>query len=371
MKTEISTFSVIRPVRIAAFSMMLSLLASACGPEEVIERAEVARPVKMITVGGATGDETLEIPGSVHAAQSAELGFEVSGRMSERLVEEGQVVTAGQVVARMDARDYEVLRDRARATRDTAKADYDRYSKAYAANAVTEQEVSRAKGQYDVAQADLDVAQKALDDTQLRAPFGGRIAKRLVDDFANVNARQPVLVLQDESSLELRVDVSERDWAQGDSSLSKDEATRRMNPRVRVASLGERQFPAYLKELSASADPVTRTYRVTFGFASPADANVSPGMTGSAIVDRYRRNVMGTAGLAVPFNVVAADADGNPFVWIVDTTTMRVSKRAVELGELSGDNLNIVSGLSGGDRIVASGVNSVTENMLVRDIENN
>jgi multidrug efflux pump subunit AcrA (membrane-fusion protein) len=140
---------------------------------------------------------------------------------------------------------------------------------------------------------------------------------------------------------------------------------------VRVASLGQRQFPAYLKELSASADPVTRTYRVTFGFASPADANVSPGMTGSAVVDRHRRNMTGAAGLALPSNVIVADADGNPFVWIVDTTTMRVSKRLVELGELSGDHANIVSGLTGGDRIVASGVNSVTDNMLVRDIENN
>jgi len=365
---DVNQTTVMRSTKIAAISMLLSLLTSGCGPDEVVERAEVARPVKIITIGLATGDETLEIPGSVHAAQSAELGFEVAGRMSERLVEEGQVVTAGQVVAKLDPRDYQVRRDRARASRDTAKADYDRYSKAFAANAVTEQQVTRSKGQYEVKQADLDVAQKALNDTELRAPFGGRIAKRLVDDFANVNAKQAVMVLQDESSLELRVDVSERDWVQGDSSVPRDQLTKMINPRVQVASLGERQFPGYLKELSASADPVTRTYRVTFGFESPADANVSPGMTGSVIVDRYKRNISGAAGLAVPSNIVTADADGNPFVWVVDATSMRVSKRPVELGELAGANVSILSGLSTGDRVVASGVNSVTENMLVRDL---
>lgn len=365
---DVNQTTVRRSTNIAAMPMLLSLLLSGCGPDEVVEKAEVARPVKIITVGLATGDETLEIPGSVHAAQSAELGFEVAGRMSERLVEEGQVVTAGQVVAKLDPRDYQVRRDRARASRDTAKADYDRYSKAFAANAVTEQQVTRSKGQYEVKQADLDVAQKALNDTELRAPFGGRIAKRLVDDFANVNAKQAVMVLQDESSLELRVDVSERDWVQGDSSVSRDQLTKMINPRVQVASLGERQFPGYLKELSASADPVTRTYRVTFGFESPADANVSPGMTGSVIVDRYKRNISGAAGLAVPSNIVTADADGNPFVWVVDATSMRVSKRPVELGELAGANVSILSGLSTGDRVVASGVNSVTENMLVRDL---
>jgi len=365
---DVNQTTVMRSTKIAAISMLLSLLISGCGPDEVVERAEVARPVKIITVGLATGDETLEIPGSVHAAQSAELGFEVAGRMSERLVEEGQVVTAGQVVAKLDPRDYQVRRDRARASRDTAKADYDRYSKAFAANAVTEQQVTRSKGQYEVKQADLDVAQKALNDTELRAPFGGRIARRLVDDFANVNAKQAVMVLQDESSLELRVDVSERDWAQGDSSVPRDQLTKMINPRVQVASLGERQFPGYLKELSASADPVTRTYRVTFGFESPADANVSPGMTGSVIVDRYKRNISGAAGLAVPSNIVTADADGNPFVWVVDATSMRVSQRPVELGGLAGANVSILSGLSTGDRVVASGVNSVTENMLVRDL---
>ena len=359
---------IMRFINMAVIPMMLSFGLVGCGPDEVVERPEVARPVKMLTVGLATGDETLEISGSVHAAQSAELGFEVAGRMSERLVEEGQVVTAGQVVAKLDPRDYQVRRDRARASRDTAKADYDRYAKAFAANAVTEQQVTRSKGQYEVKQADLDVAQKALDDTELRAPFGGRIAKRLVDDFANVNAKQAVMVLQDESSLELRVDVAERDWVQGDSSTSRDELTKMINPRVQVASLGERQFPAYLKELSASADPVTRTYQVTFGFASPTDANVSPGMTGSVILDRYKRNISGAAGLAVPSNVVIADAEGNPFVWVVDATSMRVSKRPVELGELSGDNASILSGLSAGDRVIASGVNSVTENMLVRDL---
>jgi RND family efflux transporter MFP subunit len=352
---------------IAAIAILLGLSLSACGPEEVVARAEVARPVKMITIGLAAGDETLEIPGSVRAAQSAELGFEVAGRMLERLVKEGQEVVAGEVVAKLDARDYETRRDRARASRDTAKADYERYEKAYETNAVTGQELNRAKGEYDVAQADLDVAQKALEDTELRAPFGGRIAQRLVDDFANVNAKQAVMILQDESSLELRVDVSERDWVHGNSDISREQLTKLIKPRVKVATLGERRFPAYVKERSASADPVTRTYRVTVGFANPADANVSPGMTGSVIVDRYSRNIAGVAGLLVPSNVVVADADGKPFVWVVDAASMRIGKRPVELGELSGGSIIILSGLSSGDLVVASGVNSITENMLVRD----
>ena len=358
--------------RLVSLLAILSGLVGACGQDAPVERAEVARPIKMISIGEDAGDRTLEIPGSVSAAQTADLSFEVSGRMLARIVEEGQIVEAGEVVARLDSRDYVAQRDGARARRDTAKADYDRYRKAFEKNAVTEQQVSRSKGQSDIAQAELDVAKKALQDTELRAPFSGRIARRLVDDFANVRQKQAVLVLQDESSLELRVAVAERDWARGNAGIPRDELTRRINPRVEVASIRGRFFPAYIKELSNSADPVTRTYEVTVGFESPADVNVSPGMTGKVIVDQYIENRAGIdAALSVPSNAVVADEEGNPYVWVVDSSTMRVAKQAVEPGELSGASVAILSGLSGGDVVVVSGVNSLTDGMLVKDLGGN
>lgn len=356
-------------LRLALLMASLLALVGACGQESPVERAEVARPIKFISIGEIAGTQTLEIPGSVSAAQSAELSFEVSGRMLARMVEEGQIVDAGEVVARLDARDYVAQRDAARARRDTAKADYDRYRKAFESNAVTEQRVSRSKGQLDINQAELDVAEKALQDTELRAPFGGRIAKRLVNDFASVRPKEPIMVLQDESSLELRVAVSERDWIRGDTSVSAAELTRRINPRVEIASIRGRLFPAYVKELSNSADPVTRTYEASFGFESPTDINVSPGMTGKVIVDLFTESAArGGALVSVQSNAVVADENSNPYVWVVDPLTMRVARRPVDLGELSGGMVFILSGLSGGDLVVVSGVNSLSDGMLVRDL---
>jgi RND family efflux transporter MFP subunit len=355
--------------RLACFTASLIALVGACGQEKPVERAEVARPIKFISIGEIAGTQTLEVPGSVSAAQSAELSFEVTGRMLARMVEEGQLVDAGEVVARLDSRDYVAQADAARARRDTAKADYERYRKAFESNAVTEQRVSRSKGQLDISEAELDVAEKALQDTELRAPFGGRIAKRLVDDFANVRPKESVMMLQDESSLELRVAVSERDWIRGDANVGVAEMTRRINPRVEIASIRGRFFPAYVKELSNSADPVTRTYEASFGFESPADINVSPGMTGKVIVDLVSESAArGGALVTVPSNAVVADEDSNPYVWVVDPQTMRVARRPVDPGELSGGVLFILSGVSGGDLVVVSGVNSLTNGMLVRDL---
>ncbi len=172
--------------------LLAAAIIAGCSKEPVVEAPVVARPIKMLAIGGGGILETLEAPGSVSAAQTSDLSFEVSGRMLERIVKEGQAVSVGEVVARLDDADYDAERDRARARRDTAKADYDRYAKAFESNAVTEQQVSRSKGQLDIAEANLRVAAKALADTQLRAPFNGRIARRLVDDFANVQANGQV-----------------------------------------------------------------------------------------------------------------------------------------------------------------------------------
>ena len=114
---DVNQISVMQGSKAVAISILLSCLLGGCGPDQVVEMAEVARPVRTITIGLATGNETLQIPGSVYAVQSAELSFEVAGRMLERLVEEGQVV------AKLDARDYQARRDGARASWSTAEDD--------------------------------------------------------------------------------------------------------------------------------------------------------------------------------------------------------------------------------------------------------
>ena len=123
------------------------VLVGACEQEAPVEQVEVARPIKMMSIGTGAGGQTLEVPGSVFAAQSAELSFEVSGRMLARIVEEGQIVAAGEVVAKLDSRDYVAQRNGARARRDTNKADYDRYRVAFEKNAVTELALRLAGGE--------------------------------------------------------------------------------------------------------------------------------------------------------------------------------------------------------------------------------
>lgn len=350
-----------------ALAMCVTL--AACEQEAPPEQAPVARPVKILILGGGGLGATLEFPGSITAAQQSDMAFEVPGRIVEMPVDEGEFVEAGAVLATLDARDYEAARDKSLAQRNAAHADFNRYDEAFKADAVTAQDVDLARRNLDVAEADLRTARKAVEDTQLKAPFAGRVARKLVDDFANVQAKQPVLILQDDSGLEIRVSVAERDYARAKPGVSNEERTARIKPRVEIASLPGRQFPAIIKEIASTADPVTRTYEATFMFENPADANVSPGMTGKVIVSIPPDSDV-DVGTSIPASVVLADENNNPYVWVVDPDTGQVSAKQVQVGELSGDNIRLLDGLQDGDRIAVSGVHSLAEGMPVRALEN-
>ena len=124
------------------------------------------------------------------------------------------------------------------------------------------------------------------------------------------------------------------------------------------------------KEIDTTADPVTRTYSVTFSFDKPTDVIVRPGMTASIVLSvppDVTSDEM-SMGTAVPSAAVRSDEAGNAFVWRVGDD-MRVSKQLVELGELSGDSVRIMAGLEAGTRIAASGVHNLREGMLVKEYQ--
>ena len=345
------------------------LVAAACG-EEPQEEVAVVRPVKMLTLGAGAVAGSLEYPGSVAAVQNAEMAFEVPGRITEFLFQEGEAVNRGQVLARLDPRDYEAARDAEEAGRNQAAAEYRRYQELYAESAVSLQDLEVRQRTAEVADARLRQAEKAVDDTRLTAPFSGVMARRLVEDFQNVQAKQPVLVLQDESSLEVVVSVPESDVVLAVPGLSPEERTARTNPQVELSSLAGRRFPARFQEFSSTADPVTRTFTVTFAFDAPADVAVRSGMTAKIILTRPRA-AAGAPGttFSIPASAVVSDESGSPYVWKVDESTMTVSRAPVVVGELSGSEIVIQSGLASGDVIAVTGVHQLREGLVVRRLE--
>ena len=338
-------------------------LAVGCGSEPQPEQVG-ARPVKMVEIGFGGVSGVREYPGTVEAAARAELAFEVPGLIVEMPVVQGQWVWRGQILARIDARNYEAQRDADAASLDAARADFRRYRELYAADAVTLQELQLKQAQFEVAEAHLRESQKALDDTRLAAPFAGRVARTYVDAFQNVLAKEMVLLLNDDRNLEIVIAVPEADALVARQAVGTTGKPLQIEAEGSVSIFPDRRFPAWLTEVATQADPVTRTFEVTFGFEPPSDIALVPGMTARMIVRR-----IGGPGATVqrlPATAVFAADDGQSSVWKVDPAALTVARAPVELGAMLGSEIEIVGGLTDGDLVAVTGVANLREGDPVR-----
>ncbi len=366
------------PPRILAPGLLLVPLLfslatlSSCKKEEIVEVEPPPRPIKIYRLSGQLGSTRPDYPGRIKSKKVVELAFDVDGLIIDWNVEEGQQVRKGQILSRVDPRDYQAEAEAARARLRLADAEYRRESKLFASGSGTQRDLDVAIRSRDVSRAELRIKQKALEDTKLRATFDGVIARKLVTDFRNVAAREPVLLLQDESMMEVVVDVPERDLAGArpgrGGHLDLAEWNAKAKPMVQLSSLPGRQFPVKLSELATAADPNTRTFRATFTMEKPKGLGVLSGMTAKLVLT----GLLTTApdDFLVPAAAVVADSQDEPFVWLLDEESMTVSKRSVTVGKVTGgDRIVVTEGLEGGEAIAMTGVHLLTEGRVVTEME--
>ena len=261
-----------------ALAGLVMTLVAAC--EKAVEEApEIVRPVRMLTITTLTGGESLSYPGEILGVQNAELAFEVPGRLVDLPAEEGIEVTEGQLLAKLDPADFQANVDAAQAAYTSAKTTFERFEEVFSKGAISRQDFDNQKREFEIAEANLTTARKALADTELKAPFSGRIGRVYVDNFNNVQAKQSILLLQDLSQLDIIVNVPEQDWQRAKPGLTLAQQTERAKPYVTLPTFPDRRFPARITEVAASADPVTRTFAARGRFDPPEDIVILPGMS--------------------------------------------------------------------------------------------
>ncbi len=233
----------------------------------------------------------------------------------------------------------------------------------FQSGAANQQEVVDTKAAFDVADADSKIAEKALADTYLRAPFGGVIAKTLAENFQNIQAKQPILSLQDVSSVEIEINIPEERVALKFKDKDK------VGLIATFDYLPGREFEVELEEFATEADPATQTFAVTLAMPAPKDVTVLPGMT--ATITPYRKQLEDdeAAGFAVPIDAVPVDELGMYHIWKIATDPsgrLSVHRVDVQVGEMVRDDIIVLSGLSKGDRIATAGVHLLREGQQVR-----
>ncbi len=359
-----------KPIAIYVAGVCFGMTLLAACEKAPVEKSEVVRPVRIFTISELRAGDSLEFPGEIAGVQNADLAFEVAGRLIELPIKEGVNVTQNQLLARLDPTDFQASLDAAEARFRQSKETFERFSEVFEKGAISRQELDNRRRQYEVETAQLESARKAVRDTDLRAPFAGRVGRTHVDNFNNIRAKQPILLLQDLTQLEVVVNVPEQDWLRVKPGLTLAQRSERAKPEVSLSSLAGRTFPAVITEVAASADPVTRTFEARARFDPPGDIEILPGMSATVTINLPANLEEGQMTIYLPANAVVGGDEGGSFVWKVDSGTMTVGRAAVTVGQLTGSEIEIVEGLSVGDRVAVSGVQHLTDDMRIRELQN-
>lgn len=202
-------------------------------------------------------------------------------------------------------------------------------------------------------------ARNDLSDATLLAPFDGVIARREIDNFANILPGTVVVLMHELDTVDLTFDVPGPDVgglgaayeAGGDIVAVID-------------ALGDAEFPASFVEFSTAPDPGTLTFRGRVAISVPDASLILPGMVGRVTL-RSQNETQSLVG--VPLAAIGSDPDGTPFVWIVGDGGV-VARRPVSLGEARDETFVIIDGLAAGEIVVAAGVSRLSDGMTVRPI---
>lgn len=333
---------------------MVFLTLWACKKESA--QIEVIRPVRAIQIGSVKELTGRSFPGKARAFNEVDLGFEAAGTVTERAVNKGDSVKEGQVLARLDPRDFQNTLDAALAERDRAKTHRDRIAQAATTGAVAKIELTNAETRLKVAEAEVKIKRKALEDAVITAPFDGYISVTYVENYQRVRPKQPVVRLLDQSRLKFDVGIPE-------NLISKVSNVKDIF--VKFDAFPDRELTAVMGEVGTEASEATRTYPITLYLEQPEGISIMPGMAGKAYGKGQAEPKNESSEFEVPVTAIL-EKDGKSYVWVIDETAMTVSLKEVTTEKLTNFGIMVKGDLKPGDWLTTAGVHYLKEGQKVR-----
>jgi len=335
-----------------------------CTGEAKVEQ-EIVRPVKIVVVGEVGRGRTLTYSGVVRPRIESAIGFRVAGKIVERLINVGDRVEVGQVIARLDDSDLLLAENSvkaavasARSRRDVASDNFER-GKALLPQAIISQQgydtrrndLDAAVSALDSAEAQLRIASNAVEYAVLKADKAGIVTAVMAEPGQVVSAGQTVITLAQAGETEIAVAVPEQD--SGHLTFGQPaRITLWAGPRVSIEGR--------IREIAGQADPASRTYAIRIA-VSEAPPIMRLGMTASVAL----RVDDEAAAVVVPVAALT-ESDGSPVVFVVEPANKTVRKTPVTPAGMAEGGVRITSGLNPGDLVVIAGTQFLRDGMRVR-----
>ena len=325
--------------------------------------AEV-RPVRTVTVERDAEGEIVALTGQVRAKNQVNLAFRLDGRMTKRLVNVGDVLKAGEIVAELDPQNEQNALRTAQANLASAEASLTQARLTFGrqqqllAGSVTprakfdeaQQALRSAEAKVNAAHAQVGIEQDQLSYAVLFADAPGVVTATGAEPGEVVRAGQMIVNVARQGGRDAVFDVSEQLIRTGPR-----------DPVVQIALTNDPSVRATgrVREVSPQADPATRTFQVKVGIIDP-----SPAMElGSTVTGSIKLSA--PSGLQVPSSALT-EADGRPAVWVVDPKSETVSLRNVDVSQYGPADVVVSQGLDAREIVVTAGVQTLHPGQKVR-----
>lgn len=329
---------------------LTAVMLSACNAENNKgQAADEAVRVEVTQVKTATADRTSRYSGTVEEESGTLLSFAVGGTVSRVLVDEGDRVGKGQLIATLDTEQLTHNHASAQAALAQAEDAYRRMEELHGKGSLPEIKWVEAQTALQRARASEQMARKQLADCRLYAPFSGVISKKFAEKGQNVGAGTQIAKLVAVGRMKVKISVPESEIAQISIGQKAD---------VTIEALGGASMQATVTEKGVAADPLSRSYDVKLSLPK-ADRKLLPGM----VADVALRGGNASMACILPAHIVQIDENNNEFVWLA--VGGKAVKRIVTVGGFTADGVTVTSGLADGDMVITAGAQKVSEGMRV------
>ena len=324
------------------------LICSCTGKKEQDTKAPIRVKTEVVQTTTSTNGQTYV--GIVEECEATAVSFTGMGVVKRMLVNEGQAVSRGQLIAEMDDTQARNLLSGAEAQMAQANDALERYKMLHDNGSLPEVQWVEIQSKVAQAKSQYEVAKKNLADCRLVAPVSGIIGRKLVGAGETAMPSQAVVSILDISTVKVKVSIPEAEisgMGAGTSSVIKVDAI-------------NSSFTGGRIEKGVQADALTHTYDIRINVAN-AERKLLPGMVASVAFDNIERP---SKSLSLPVTAVQRKADGSLFVWTIsgDSTAHRATVRT---GETMGNRIAITDGISEGSRIVTEGYQKLSETTKV------
>lgn len=355
----------------ALFLTLPILLAGCAGNDAETTREEPLIPVRTGQVEVRTIGAEYSVAGVVKAKKKATLSFRVPGFIEKRTVNIGDHVPASAAIAKLDQRDYasevelaEAELAGARLGVESARSDFLRVSGLYAEGMTSQQDFERSETALKLAETALaeaktrlELSRRRLDYARLLAPYDCGVVGIHSQEGEFVTTGAPVISVCSLDPLTVEVGIP-------DSEIIRIKLHGHAS--VNFSALPEEEFPGAVTSIGAIADASTRTFPVEITFENP-DMRIKPGMVA------WVRLALSDAAQAItiPLVAVVKDKDGNPVAYVIDAQKEHVSARRLKLGRAFAKDVEVLDGLTIGEKIVVDGQHYVEDGQKIRLVKEN